>query len=768
MVERGRRVQRTASARKGARAHAATTGAAQSSRAVAKGPPMAHDDVLDLQQRAGNQAVVSRLVVARQPDPKPPVKAPDPPVKAPEPGPPIAWIAELPEHIQTQIDTFSEKFLGQQTAARQKQLQDQRTANRTTFMHTMKWLFGSFDAAEAHFRDIKPMDNDANWPLWAHVSTRERLQAVKTSLEAQKTPMPQTSVALGLRGDHLHTEGKGPGWYTHATGFAIDWKAYAAPHITDPRLATLFETVTGGKTHFDLKMTGIKRLDLIEKMGQGKATPEETKVFLDQLEKEYKRLLEDSDEFKSDLSATSLAPLKEVETARATVNGAQATLDAAKRRGNKAAITAAANALTAAVAMFEEKKKDATGRLKEIFEPWTKKLDAEIAVIDKIAKDKGVDLDKLTGSYGFEELGKKLALLGRKKVVLERTAKQVLAEVLAIHKEVLALAAKVESARAFLASPGTAKLPAAATGWVTDLDDVKTKAEAVATSLAPLKTMLGTALPGAELEPKPLPAVKAAAITQGGVNALKTAVAKLPARVTAATTKLTPVAKPLTDLIAEITGTTKDAADRKAYRAEKVTALGGGTDKAAKAKGEAAVADLLEQKIKWLRLKGAKDGLLTDAEGFVFKAKDVRNPAITQLLGLMSGTEGGGLFTPDAETGGEKEAKEGKWSGSHGFNLAFMKAMVSNGFDLGVAWAGQSDTMHFELVEGRRRLESAGSRPLVAGATLKAAEDKAAADKKAAAEKSGRGEGGGGEGSRGQGGHAAGQTVSRVAADALG
>ncbi len=45
--------------------------------------------------------------------------------------------------------------------------------------------------------------------------------------------------------------------------------------------------------------------------------------------------------------------------------------------------------------------------------------------------------------------------------------------------------------------------------------------------------------------------------------------------------------------------------------------------------------------------------------------------------------------------------------------------MVSHGFELGVAWAGESDTMHFELVEGRRLLEQHGSRALTAGKKLK-------------------------------------------------
>ena len=45
-------------------------------------------------------------------------------------------------------------------------------------------------------------------------------------------------------------------------------------------------------------------------------------------------------------------------------------------RATKAAVTAANEAIAAAKADFDAKKADATKHLKEIFAPWTKKLDA--------------------------------------------------------------------------------------------------------------------------------------------------------------------------------------------------------------------------------------------------------------------------------------------------------------------------------------------------------------------------------------------------------
>jgi hypothetical protein len=163
------------------------------------------------------------------------------PAPAAPPPPPIGWINELPNEIQDQIDAFAAAFLAKATKA---EVEGQRNAHRMTFMGTMRWLLGSDENTQAHFREIKPMANakNASSQLWAHVSTRERLVQVQQDLKRQKIPMPQTSVALGLRGWHLNPHGKSARFFTHATGFAIDWHAYSAPHITDPVQIALFST----------------------------------------------------------------------------------------------------------------------------------------------------------------------------------------------------------------------------------------------------------------------------------------------------------------------------------------------------------------------------------------------------------------------------------------------------------------------------------------------------------------------------------------------
>jgi hypothetical protein len=711
-----------------------TRAPAGGSRPCPRGADALHcNDVVDLQRTAGNRAT-AELVVQRDPTPQ----------VAPPPTPDVDWIESLDPHIQQQIDLFTASYLAQTTGAAKQKLLDQRAANRVTFMNTMRNLFGSDASTQTHFQAIQPMENSKKYPLWAHVSTRERLLKVQQDLKQQDIPMPDTDVALGMRGDHLHPEGKGPGWFTHATGFAIDWKANATPHIKSGSLIKLFETVTGGKPHMDFQMTMTQRLDVIEKMGQGTATQAESKKFLDRVEVEYDRLKTGSDKFKTDLPETSMKPLREVEAARTVLTSALYKLKLLLNSGKaaKAAVLAAKDAITAAQTDFDAKKADATAHLKEIFAPWTKKLDAEIAKIDKAAADKGVDLSKLTGDYGFKELNTSLTGMRVKAARLQQQAVAVAAQVLAVQQQLNTVASRVVAARAWIADPAT---PTPQDGLAEALDAVDAKLTTAGTTLAPLKTTLGTIAPTAKVDPKPLPPPKAASITSAQVKALATQADKVATGATAASTKLTPVAKPLVDLTAQIGATTADIAARQAYRKQKTEELGGGTDKAAQKKGSAEVAALLEQKVQWLRLREAKNGLETDANDFVFKGPDVRDPGITQLLGIMSGTRGGGFFTPDAESGGAADAKAGRWSGSEGYNLAFAKSMLSNGFEWGVAWEGQSDTMHFELVEGRRLLESGGTRALVAGqqlaATEKAAAEKAVADK-AAAEKAAADKGG--------------------------
>ncbi|WP_433296124.1 hypothetical protein ACQP2F_37620 [Actinoplanes sp. CA-030573] len=664
--------------------------------------------------------VAGPAVPQKQPAPDPAAQAttPPPPKKAVEP-PPIDWIDSLPAHIKMQIDTFDaaqEKLADEGNKA----LSDARARNRVTFMHTMRWCMGDDDAViQKHFQEIAPIDVGDGEQLWAHISTREKLAEVKKDLEALGVPMPQTDVGLGMRGDHLNPGKHGRTWFTHAVGFAVDWRAYQTPRITDDRLIKLFEIVTGGRPDMKTSVEGDTRLDLEIQIGQGKADANEQKKLLDSVESEYKRLSEGSEKFKTDLPAATLDRLREVEQSRVAVVRAQRALTqlTAPKKGKKATpeqVEAAKKAVADAKEKYDKIVAAVVPDLPKLFEPWVKKIDALIAPLDRHFKDLNVDVDMLTSDYGFGERQARIEQMQAAQAKIVKAAGGDLPKVLQLHRDALDLQARIDAAKGALPDPDN--------GWRSDLEAIEKATGGVLTGLGPVEDVLGDLLPKAKLEVKPATPVKPGTLKQPTIDALRTAAAKLGPRFTALAARIVPSAATygLTD--ADITAAKEDVAARRKYREDKTAELGGGTDKASMAKGRKTIQDLIDEKFQLLTLKGLKDGLITNANGFVFRSKlATDDPTIDQLLGLMPENKGG-FFTPDAE-GGEAEAKKGKFSGEHGYGLAFIKTMVSHGFEAGMAWRGGSDPMHFELAEGRKFLKSAGASPVTLGATLRAEEE---------------------------------------------
>ncbi|MEU4243676.1 hypothetical protein [Actinoplanes sp. NPDC026619] len=621
------------------------------------------------------------------------------PPKAVVAPPPTDWIEALPGHIKQQIDNFQPEQTKAADAGDKKWL-DVRARNRVTFMETMRWAMGNDDAViQKHFQEIAPIDVGSGGELWAHISTRERLLEVKAELETQGVPMPQTTVGLGMRGDHLARADKGRGWFTHAVGFAVDWRAYQTPKIADQKLITLFEMVTGGRPDMKTSVESDKRIDLEIKMGQGTADAAESKKLLDSVESEYKRLTEASAKFKTDLlPAEAMDRLRALEKARVAVQSAQRKLTTLKkRRAPQAQIAAAETALAAAREPYEKLKAAITADLPKIFEPWVKKIDDKIAVIDQHFADANVDVGLLTSDYGFKERGETVARLKRANVVAAGKAGPDEGRLRQLHQDALALQARIEAVKAGgLSDP--------------DLDRAAEATEAVLHGMEPLEDAIGELLPKAKFEMKPAKAGSG----KDTAAALKVAADKLGPRFLDLAKRIVPAAATYDQNAADIPATQEDIANRRKYRDEKTAALG-------KKKVDA----LIDEKFDLLNLKALKDGLLTNAGGFVFRdGIDVNDPALDQLMGLMPENKGG-FFTPDEE-GGEKEAKAGTFSGSHGYGLTFISTMVAHGFEAGMAWRGGSDPMHFELAEGRKFLTSAGASPVVAGADLRAEEEKKA------------------------------------------
>ena len=637
-------------------------------------------------QRASGQQ--SNTAVQRTPDDHAPATPAAPgTAPAPAPAPPdISWIDGLPAYLQEQIDMFKQATLDKATGDKEQKLRDQRTQNRETFMTVMMRYLGTEDQVRAHFEAIHSIDvGGGGDQLWVHDSTRERLMAVKADLEAKSIPMPATTVGQNLRGRHLHDTGGAAGMMTHGLGFACDWKAYAAPHIKDKRLHTLFETIEGGPASFHLEVGGKalgheQRRDLIEQMGQGTADPEKARQLLDSVTSEYTRLKGASDDFKTSLPESSLSKLREVERRRTEVDQLARRLKRAGAKDKPALQAQLAEAQRAFDAAIKEVQANQTA----IFQPWLDAIAKRGAEIEKVAADKGVDLrGEVTTAGTMKELEQQAATLTKGVKKIEKDAGKLLTDVRSTRQALLNEVAAIEA------------------GLPDDSPD-RTKLLAVAQEL--MTSSDGLELDAGDLLPEHKPAKYAPGRgRKRTVEAFNQVLDRVRDQLGRQREQFTEIDAPLRDARTQRQASADDIAARKEHNAGVSTKVG--KDGLARLQADRTTLFWLDQTAK----------ALSSNIDFVLKSRDVADPGITQLLGMMSGTEGGGYFTPDAETGGESEAAQGKWSGTHGYNLEFFKSMVQHGFELGVAWDGFADTMHFELVEGRRLAYSGGSRPLVAG-----------------------------------------------------
>ncbi|GIE99433.1 hypothetical protein [Paractinoplanes rishiriensis] len=587
---------------------------------------------------------------------------------SPAPVDRLAWIEGLPSYLKDQIDTFGQAKVDKATGAAQQKLLDERQRNRTTFLDNMIRFLGGEDQVRAHFQAIHPIAIGRGAELWMHDSARERLLEVQADLAAKQIPMPSTTVGQHLRGRHLHSN-TGAGMMTHGLGFACDWKAYAAPHIKDPKLHTLFETVTGGPASFQLEVDGRKlggdaRRTLIEQMGRGTADPAKARRLLDSITAEYHRLVAASAGFKTSLPESALEQLREVEGLRAAAEKLAARFKKASAR-DRPAIEAE---LAAAQQAFEEKKAEVQAGLSTIFQPWLDEIALRSAGIEQAAADQGVDLrGEVTTAETLKQLGADSATLTAGVQKMERTAGKLLDAVRTTHRSALQNAADA--------------------GLLPDDAAERATAEEQLAEAVLLESQLIDLLPDREAKTQKQEDVRGRKRT---VEQLTRALDKTGGRLGEHRTGLNEIDAPLRERRTERQETADDLAGRKQRNADVTTIVG---------KGGLAQLQAERKKLYWL--DETARALSTDID-FVLKSRAVSDPGIVQLLGLTGGTQGGGFFTPDPEQGGEREAAAGTWSNTHGFNLEFFKSMVQHGFELGVAWDGQSDTMHFELAEGRR------------------------------------------------------------------
>lgn len=680
------------------------------------------DQVLMLQRTVGNLALTQAFEeggqLVRWLFGLPPA-APAAPVAPP---PKVDWIESLPAYIRQQIDLFSDEQFGKQTAEKQQQLLEKRQQNRVTFVENMRCYFGTDAAVQAHFSNIVQFEGTQ---LWVHSSVADRLRKVKTAMEAQGVPMPSTTVGQALRGRHLHPKGKGPGrgMMSHAAGFAVDWHAYRNPHIVDPRIHALIEAVTGGPPAMHLglgegagreELTYSSRRKLIREMGQGKADPGRERQLLESIEKEYLRLEKGSTEFKASLPQGHIDELRSLLELRAKAEGKQAIYLARVKQGKKAKpedVEAARLAAEQAAEEYEAKLQDVQSGLEQIFAPWLEKIAKAIVDIEDAAQAMGVDIrTEVTTEPTLKGLRAKEAELAKAQAPHRKASRSLAASVGKLETELTMIQTRLEAARPYLdkvrPEGAGAPVPKGRKGptleqW-NELDQAVTELTPLARQRAEqahairayiLESTFGpTARPKAPAMGTP----KARSVTKNELDVWRSRLAASEAEIVAFDERWSEAE----------TLQAQAAHEHETVRLDRMTReqLNEATRKKV---GKPKFAELQDKKAKLYWLEETAKALKEDMT-FIFKPRDVRDPGVTQLLGILPATEGGGFFGPD-KPGGAAAAAAGKMSSEHGFNLLFFQTMARHGFDLGASWEQSPDTMHFELVEAVEQLGTTGA-----------------------------------------------------------
>jgi hypothetical protein len=186
-----------------------------------------------------------------------------------------------------------------------RQIGKNKTEQAEFLAGMLQYNNNSLQQTIGHFTSIRKTNVPGEVHL--HSSAAERLEMVAGEIEKLGQPMPATTVALGLRGRYSPHNKLGRGLMAHPMGYAIDYRATTNPMITDRRLVTLIQLVTGEEhTNFQVEPSYGKRRALIKKMGKEHAldeqvsSPEET-GFFEKFDREFERLSTASERFKTDL-----------------------------------------------------------------------------------------------------------------------------------------------------------------------------------------------------------------------------------------------------------------------------------------------------------------------------------------------------------------------------------------------------------------------------------------------------------------------------------
>jgi hypothetical protein len=181
------------------------------------------------------------------------------------------------------------------------------TADRMEFMEYMAAYLGTYQNVIDHFMDIREAKIPGSVHL--HDSAATRVEGVAADLGNE---MPASYVGLGLRGRYRVHERNSNSRMAHPLGYAMDYRAYDNPMITDNDTVSMLNIDTGGAINMDLGMQREERRKLLAEMGRGEADEKKMEAFFQKFEQEYERTAKASASFGDSLGEDAFKTLKEL------------------------------------------------------------------------------------------------------------------------------------------------------------------------------------------------------------------------------------------------------------------------------------------------------------------------------------------------------------------------------------------------------------------------------------------------------------------------
>ncbi|HEX6904129.1 MAG TPA: hypothetical protein VF789_30745 [Thermoanaerobaculia bacterium] len=206
--------------------------------------------------------------------------------------------------LKSAMDDFEAKVPDFVKGHKFLQLPEQRAA----FFQEMRAYFGSDEKTVEHFAKLEDAKIKGA-KTWLHQEAAQRLRAVQAEIGEENMP---ASGGVGWPRAECSLAGQQTLRNLHNLGFAIDFNAYQAPHLKDPRILDLIQIVTGrSATMSPAKEPGVDPRRVGETFTSG--TPKEKEAlavdpkvrkWLEQVASEAEAVGEASEDFRASLKTT--------------------------------------------------------------------------------------------------------------------------------------------------------------------------------------------------------------------------------------------------------------------------------------------------------------------------------------------------------------------------------------------------------------------------------------------------------------------------------